>query len=100
MRKLVLQPPSSRELHAEARAELVLVGKPVMQDAVQDRRSAIGACLPVARTHIFPAPGAHPVPARNKGDAVAFHVITAYSTEEPAGSGLLVLFGVEIPTHP
>jgi len=77
----VLQRPSSRELDAEAREEHMLVGDRFRQGAVPDRRSALGAYVHVVRTQARPAPFAHPVPARNKCDGVAFLVLLAYTTE-------------------
>ena len=81
---LLARGSSTRELDAEARVERVLVGKPFLQDAVRDRRSAFGAFVHAARTQVCPAPWAHPVPARNKGDggAARFH---AHGTLEPVG---------------
>jgi hypothetical protein len=82
---------TSRALHAEARVQRVPVGPRVLRLAVRDRSSALGAVVHVALTHLCTAPETHPVPARNKGDAVA-NRFPAQRTQEPGGSFIIVMF--------
>jgi hypothetical protein len=84
----------SRELHAEAGEELLLVGKRFLRRAVQNWCSVHGARLPAARTHASPALCAYTVPTRNKGDVFVF-CVEAHNTLELGASQSLVCARVD-----